>query len=67
MVETRQDNPRLSGDELRDLLGLIEGADTVELKLTVPESDRHSALTTLDVDPLESPRFARCSFSTLRT
>ena len=53
-METRQDSPRLSGDELRDLLGLIEGADTVELKLTVPESDRHSALTALDVDPLEA-------------
>jgi hypothetical protein len=53
-VETRQDSPRLSGDELRDLLGLIEGADTVELKLTVPESDRNSALSALDVDPLEA-------------
>ena len=53
-VETRQDSPRLSGDELRDLLGLIEGADTVELKLTVAESDRKSALSALDVDPLEA-------------
>jgi hypothetical protein len=53
-VDKRLDSPRLSADELRDLLGLIEGADTVELKLTVPESDRHSALTALDVDPLEA-------------
>jgi hypothetical protein len=53
-VKTRQSGARLSDDELRDLLGLIEGADTVELKLTVPESDRHSALTALDVDPLEA-------------
>ena len=53
-MKTRQDSTRLSGDELRDLLGLIEGADTVELKLTVPESDRNSALTALDVDPLEA-------------
>lgn len=54
MVETRQESPRLSGEELRDFLGLIEGADTVELKLTVPESDRNSALVALDVDPLEA-------------
>ena len=45
---------RLSDDELHDLLGLIEGADSVELKLTVPENDRHSALTALGVDPLEA-------------
>ncbi|MGH2701489.1 MAG: adenylate cyclase [Actinomycetota bacterium] len=46
--------PRLSDDELRELLGLIEGADTVELKLTVPESDRNSALSALGVDPLQA-------------
>ena len=53
-VATRPGKLRLSDDELHDLLELIEGADTVELKLTVPESDRHSALTALSVDPLDA-------------
>jgi hypothetical protein len=53
-VKTQQAKSRLSDDELRDLLGLIGGADTVELKLTVPESDRQSALVALGVDPLEA-------------
>jgi hypothetical protein len=53
-VKTQQVKSRLSDDELRDLLGLIGGADTVELKLTVPESDRQSALMALGVDPLEA-------------
>jgi hypothetical protein len=53
-VKTQQAKSRLSDDELRDLLGLIGGADTVELKLTVPESGRQSALVALGVDPLEA-------------
>jgi hypothetical protein len=45
---------RLSDDQLREVLGLIEGADSVELKLTVPESDQRSAVDALDMDPLEA-------------
>jgi hypothetical protein len=42
-------------DEQRDeLLGLIEGADSVELKLTVPESDHRSAVASLGMDPLDA-------------
>ena len=29
--------PRLSDDQPQDVLGLIQGADSVELKLTVPD------------------------------
>jgi hypothetical protein len=54
MMETRQVKRRLSDAELRELLGLIKGADAVELKLTVPESDRQSALSALGVDPLKA-------------
>jgi hypothetical protein len=43
-----------SDERLRELLGLIKGADSVELKLTVPESDRFAALTALGVDPLDA-------------
>ena len=35
------------------MLGLIKGADSVELKLTVPELDQRSAVEALEMDPLE--------------
>jgi hypothetical protein len=41
-------------EELTELLGLIAGADSVELKLTVPESDHRSAIRSLGLDPLEA-------------
>jgi hypothetical protein len=41
-------------DRLEELLGLLEGADSVELKLTVPESNQRSAVRSLDMDPLEA-------------
>ena len=44
----------LSDEQLGELLGLIEGADTVELKLTVPESDHHAAVGVLGLDPLDA-------------
>lgn len=41
-------------DRLQELLELIEGADSVELKLTVPESNQRSAVRLLGMDPLEA-------------
>jgi len=41
-------------DRLQELLGLIGGADSVELKLTVPESNQRSAVRSLGMDPLEA-------------
>jgi hypothetical protein len=46
--------PTLTDDKLAGLLGLIEGADSVELKLTVPVSDRSRASAALGVDPLDA-------------
>jgi hypothetical protein len=43
-----------SADELARLLALIKEADSVELKLTVPESDQRSAVVGLGLDPLEA-------------
>ena len=37
-----------------ELLGLLKGADTVELKLTVPETDHRSAAASLELDVLDS-------------
>lgn len=45
--------PRLSDDQVAEFLDLTRGADSVELKLTVPLSDRSRAATALGVDPLD--------------
>ena len=44
----------LSTDQLRELLEVLEGADSVELKLTVPDGDQRSAVAALEMDPLEA-------------
>ncbi len=44
----------LTGNELAELLALIGGSDSVELKLTVPEQEQRAAIATLEVDPLEA-------------
>jgi hypothetical protein len=44
----------MSDEKLAELLGLLKGADTLELKLTVPESEGRSALAALDIDPLDA-------------
>jgi hypothetical protein len=53
MTETRT-APRFSTEELARLLGLLEGADSVELKLTVPDGDQRSAVRALHIDPLDA-------------
>ena len=44
----------LADDDLVELLDLIRGADSVELKLTVPESDQRSTVEALGMDPIEA-------------
>ena len=44
--------PTLSQDALVDLLSLVKGADSVELKLTIPESSQRSTIEALGMDPL---------------
>jgi hypothetical protein len=44
----------LSDQELVELLELARGADSVELKLTLPEADHRSTVATLGMDPLEA-------------
>ena len=51
---TRKKTPRLSDEELGKLLDLVDDADSVELKLTVPEADQRSAVEALGMDPLEA-------------
>ena len=44
----------LSGEQLKEVLGLIKSADSVELKLTLPESTQRSAIDGLGLDPLDA-------------
>jgi hypothetical protein len=45
---------RLTDAQLEDMLALTSHADSVELKLTVPDSERRSTVTALGMDPLEA-------------
>jgi hypothetical protein len=54
MSATRAKEPRLSDDDVAKVIALIKDSDSVELKLTVPESDHRSTVTALDLDPLEA-------------
>jgi hypothetical protein len=46
--------PVATGEQLSELLALIEQSDSVELKLTVPESHQRSTVMSLGMDPLEA-------------
>jgi hypothetical protein len=46
--------PAFSAERLSELLGLMKAADSVELKLTVPETDHRSAMNALQLDPLDA-------------
>jgi hypothetical protein len=53
MPATRRRPRRLSDAQLEQLLELTKGADSVELKLTVPDAERRSTITALGMDPLD--------------
>ena len=53
-VSAEQARPQLSDDDLRELVSLIDDADTVELKLTVPDENRRSTVAALGLDPLDA-------------
>jgi hypothetical protein len=52
-MSTATSTPTLSDQELAELVGLIKGADSVELKLTVPITHRSEAGAALGIDPLD--------------
>ena len=47
-------SPGFSNEQLVQLLHTLEGADSVELKLTVPEPHQRSTVVALALDPLEA-------------
>jgi hypothetical protein len=44
----------MTTEQVTEVLGLLKGADTVELKLTVPDANRRSAVAALEMDPLDA-------------
>ena len=50
MAKAPNQAPSLSGEQIAEVIGLLKGADSVELKLTVPESDQRSAAASLQLD-----------------
>jgi hypothetical protein len=44
----------LSSEQLAQVLRLLKGADSVELKVSVPDADRRSAVAALGMDPLDA-------------
>jgi hypothetical protein len=46
--------PTISDEQLPELLDLLRDADSVELKLTVPESGQYAAAGALRLDPLDA-------------
>jgi hypothetical protein len=45
---------RLTDAQLEEMLALTDHADSVELKLTVPDSERRATVTALGMDPLDA-------------
>ena len=54
MAVTTKQPKRLSEADLQRLLALLHGADSTELKLTVPDSEQRSAVAALGMDPLDA-------------
>jgi hypothetical protein len=49
-----QSEPRLSTEQLAQLLKVLKGVDSVELKASVPDASRRSAVAGLGIDPLDA-------------
>src|SRR3954452_24124222 len=47
-------SPVLSGDQLSEVIGLMKGSDSVELKVSLPEQLQRSAIQALGLDPLDA-------------
>jgi hypothetical protein len=54
MARTATAGPRLTDQQLAELLDLTRDVDSVELKLTVPEVTQRSTVRALQLDPLEA-------------
>ena len=53
-MSTAAPQPRLSDEQLGEMLRLIDQADSVELKVTIADGKQRAALRALEIDPLEA-------------
>jgi hypothetical protein len=53
-ASSRRRPRQLSDADLEQVLALLKGADSAELKLTIPDSARRSTVTALGMDPLDA-------------
>jgi len=53
-VSRSEQAPRLSDQDLATVMSLLRGADSVELKLTVPTSEHRATIASLGLDPVEA-------------
>jgi hypothetical protein len=54
MSATAPTAPHLTAEQVKEVLDLMKGSDSVELKLTVPEPAQRSTITTFGMDPLDA-------------
>ncbi|HET8741981.1 MAG TPA: hypothetical protein VFM41_05115 [Gaiella sp.] len=54
MSTTRTTPRRLSDEDVGRVIALLKDSDSVELKLTVPESEHRATIGALDIDPLDA-------------
>jgi hypothetical protein len=50
----RSQAPKLTDEQVEEVIALSREADTFELKLTIPEEQRFQTLSALEIDPLEA-------------
>lgn len=53
-MSTTTDGGRLTADQQAEMLALTKGADSVELKLTVPDAERRATISALEIDALDA-------------
>ena len=54
MAQTARKPMALTGEQAAELLKVVRSSDSIELKVTVPETDQGSTLRALEVDPLKA-------------
>ena len=54
MTTNATETKRLTDQQLVDILALAQDADSVELKVTVPDTHRRNTVVALDMDPLDA-------------
>ena len=54
MAKVRNQRRIISDEEMVQLVGLIKKVDSVELKASVPADDQRSAISSLELDPIEA-------------